>query len=60
MNYTFMLYIAICIMQITLLVNFTIAKGTWNGLTMWLCTAVFVFATAIFGLSRGRRKDTQK
>jgi len=55
-----MLYIAICIMQITLLVNFTIAKGTWNGLTMWLCTAVFVFATAIFGLSRGRRKDTQK
>ncbi|MGY4795716.1 hypothetical protein MHB40_11825 [Lysinibacillus sp. FSL K6-0057] len=59
MNYTFMLYIAICIMQITLLVNSTIAKGAWNGLTMWLCTAVFVFATAIFGLSRGRRKDNQ-
>lgn len=47
-------------MQIALLVNITVAKGAWNGLTMWVCTVVFVFATAIFGLSRGRQKDTQK
>lgn len=60
LNYTFMLYSAVCIMQIALLANITIAKGAWNGVTMWLCTVVFVFATAIFGLSRVRQKDTQK
>ncbi|WP_421052339.1 hypothetical protein [Lysinibacillus capsici] len=41
MNYTFMLYIAI--MQIALLANITIAKGAWNGVTMWLCTVSFCF-----------------
>jgi len=55
-----MLYIAVCIMQIALLANITIAKSAWNGVIMWLCTVVFVFATAIFGLSRARQKDTQK
>lgn len=59
MKYTIMLYIAICMMQIIILANITIAKGAYNGLAMWLCTAVFVFASTIFGLSR-QRKNTQK
>lgn len=59
LKYTSLLYIAIWLMQIIILANITIAKGAYDGLTMWLCTAVFVCASAMFGLRR-QRKNTQK
>ncbi|MEK8198081.1 hypothetical protein [Lysinibacillus sp. FSL M8-0134] len=59
MKYTIMLYIAICMMQIIILTNITIAKGAYNGLAMWLCTTVFVFASTMFGLS-WQQKSTKK
>lgn len=42
------LYISICLMQIVILSNITIFDGEWNGITMWLCTGIFIVATALF------------
>jgi len=52
MNHSLVLYIAICIMQLIILTNITLLNGQWNGITLWLCTGIFIFSSAIFALSR--------
>lgn len=42
------LYISICLMHFVILSNITIFNGEWNGITMWLCTGIFLVATALF------------
>ncbi|MFJ6266394.1 hypothetical protein [Lysinibacillus xylanilyticus] len=48
MNYPLALYIATCFMQFIILINITLFNGQWNGITMWLCTGIFIFSTAVF------------
>ena len=48
MKYTMILYIAICVMFFTVLTNWTLLDSSWNGIAMWLCTGVFIFATTIY------------
>ena len=52
MRYNLVLYISICLMQVIILTNITLFDGQWNGITMWFCTAVFIFSSTVFGLSR--------
>ena len=49
MKHTFIL---ICLMQLCILTNVTLLNGEWNGITMWLCTGIFIFSCAIFASSR--------
>ncbi|MFJ7666406.1 hypothetical protein ACIQXI_04820 [Lysinibacillus sp. NPDC097195] len=57
MKHSLVLFISICLMQICILTNITLLKGEWDGITLWLCTAIFIFASTIFGFSR---KDAAK
>lgn len=57
MKHSLILYISVCLMQLCILTNITLLNGEWNGITMWLCTGIFIFASTIFGLSR---KDASK
>ena len=57
MKHSFILFIAICLMQFCILTNITLLDGEWNGITMWVCTGIFIFACTIFGFSR---KDSAK
>ena len=52
MKHSLILFIAICLMQLCVLTNITLLNGEWDGITLWLCTGIFIFACAIFGLSR--------
>ena len=52
MNHSLILFIAICLMQLCILTNVTLLNGEWNGITLWVCTGIFIFACTIFGLSR--------
>ena len=52
MKHSLILFIAICLMQLCVLTNITLLNGEWNGITLWLCTGIFIFACTIFGLSR--------
>ncbi|MGE7947074.1 hypothetical protein [Lysinibacillus sp. NPDC093688] len=58
MNHSLVLYIATCIMQLIILTNITLLNGQWNGITMWLCTGIFMFSSAIFALSRLYKKSS--
>ena len=51
MTYNLVLFISICLMQIIILTNITLFDGQLNGITMWLCTAIFIFSATVFGLS---------
>ena len=55
MRHNLILYISICLMQVIILTNITLFDGQWNGITMWLCTAIFIFSSTIFGLSRNNK-----
>lgn len=57
MRHSLFLYISICLMQLCILTNVTLLDGKWNGITMWLCTGIFIFASAVFSQSR---KDASK
>ena len=52
MKHSLILFIAICLMQLCVLTNITLLNGKWNGITLWVCTGIFIFACTIFGLSR--------
>ena len=52
MRHSLILFISICLMQLCILTNITLLDGEWDGITMWLCTGIFIFACTIFGLSR--------
>ncbi len=52
MKHSLILFIAICLMQLCVLTNITLLNGEWNGITLWVCTGIFIFACTIFGLSR--------
>lgn len=52
MKHSLILFISICLMQVCVLTNITLLNGKWNGITMWLCTSIFVFSCVVFGLSR--------
>ena len=52
MKHSLILFIAICLMQLCILTNVTLLNGEWNGIMMWVCTGIFIFACTIFGLSR--------
>jgi len=56
MRVILILYISICLMQVIILTNITLFDGQWNGITMWLCTAIFIFSSTVFSLS-GKNKD---
>ncbi|MEK4521243.1 hypothetical protein MKX96_06325 [Psychrobacillus sp. FSL W7-1493] len=51
------LYISICLMQLIILTNIVLFEGQWNGITMWLCTAIFVFSSAVFSFNRTSKKQ---
>ena len=51
------LYISICLMQLIILTNIVLFEGQWNGITMWLCTAIFVLSSAVFGFNRTNKKQ---
>ena len=57
MKHSLILFISICLMQLLILTNITLLDGEWDGITMWLCTGIFIFSCTIFGLSR---KDASK
>lgn len=57
MQYNLVLYISICLMQVIILTNITLFDGQRNGVTMWLCTALFVFSSTVFGLSRKNKNQ---
>ena len=57
MKHSLLLFISICLMQLCILTNITLLDSEWNGITLWLCTGIFIFACAIYGLSR---QDTTK
>lgn len=57
MRHSLILFISICLMQLCILTNITLLDGEWDGITMWLCTGIFIVACTIFGLSR---KDASK
>ncbi|MEK4426482.1 hypothetical protein [Solibacillus sp. FSL K6-1523] len=59
MNPTRELYISICLMQLVLLSTTTIFGSEWNGIAMWLCTGIFIVATAIF-VSANKIDGTEK
>lgn len=46
------LFISICLMQLFILINVTFLNGEYDGLMMWLCSGIFIYACAVFGLSR--------
>lgn len=52
MKHTTILFILICLMQFCILTNITLLNGEWNGITMWVCTGIFIFSCAVFGSSR--------
>ena len=52
MKHSLILFISICLMQLCILTNVTLLNGEWNGITMWLCTGIFIFSCAIFSSSR--------
>ena len=58
MRYNLVLYISICLMQVIILTNITLFDGQLNGITMWLCTAIFIFTSTVFGLSRKNNKNS--
>jgi len=60
MNYPLALYIATCVMQFIILTNITIFNGQWDGITMWLCTGMFIFSTAIFISSRSNKRSSNE
>lgn len=60
MKYTLVLFISVCLMQIIILTNITLFDGQLNGITMWLCTAVFIFSATVFGLSRKPVMDSKR
>ncbi|MER2107058.1 MAG: hypothetical protein ABS949_08965 [Solibacillus sp.] len=55
MKQTTILYITICLMQFVLLTNFTLLGADWNGITMMICTGLFIFASAVFGMSKRKK-----
>lgn len=55
MQYNLVLFISICLMQVIVLTNITLFEGQLNGVTMWLCTAIFIFSCTVFGLSRKKK-----
>lgn len=57
MKHSLYLFISICLMQLCSLINVTLLNGEYDGLMMWLCSGIFIYACAIFGLSR---KDASK
>ncbi|WP_342601120.1 hypothetical protein MHB48_09050 [Psychrobacillus sp. FSL H8-0483] len=57
-RYNIILYIAIVLMQLIILTNITLLDGSWNGITMWLCTGIFIFATTIFLLSKSQEQKS--
>ncbi|GAB0168027.1 hypothetical protein LSPCS325_14640 [Lysinibacillus sp. CTST325] len=60
MNYPLALYITICVMQFIVLTNITIFNGQWNGITMWLCTGIFIISTAVFISSRSIKRSSNE
>lgn len=57
MRHNLVLYIVICLMQFIILTNITLLDEQWNGVVMFLCTFLFIFASTIFGLSRQNKKQ---
>ncbi|MEK4485421.1 hypothetical protein MHH81_07410 [Psychrobacillus sp. FSL H8-0484] len=51
MRYNLILYITVVLMQL-IISNISFLDGYWNGITMWLSTTIFIFATTIFLLSK--------
>lgn len=60
MNHSLILYISICLLQLIILTNITLLNSKWDGIMLWLCTAIFIFASTIFGLSRLNKKNTSR
>ncbi|KMY32283.1 hypothetical protein ACZ11_09055 [Lysinibacillus xylanilyticus] len=56
MNYPLALYLATCFMQFIILINITLFNSQWDGMTMWLCTGIFIFSTAIFVSSKSNKR----
>lgn len=56
MKHNALLFAAICFMQLCVLTNITLLDGEWNGIVMWLCTGIFIFAATVFGFSRRGNK----
>ncbi|MGM0877386.1 MAG: hypothetical protein ACQEWV_22295 [Bacillota bacterium] len=50
------LIIVIILMQMTTLVNVTIFNGEWDGIVLMFSSLLFIFATAVFGISMQRNK----
>ncbi|PJO45027.1 hypothetical protein [Lysinibacillus xylanilyticus] len=56
MNYPLALYLATCFMQFIILINITLFNSQWDGITMWLCTGIFIFSTAVFVSSKSNKR----
>lgn len=51
LRYNLILYITVVLLQL-IITNISLLDGYWNGITMWLSTTFFIFATTIFLLSK--------
>ena len=60
MKYSLILYGSICLMQLCILTKTTLLNEEWDGIIMWLCTLIFIFATTIFGFSRKNEANNIK
>lgn len=52
------LYIIIALMHLVWLTNFTLLKGEWTGIDMWLSTGFFIAGTAFY--LANRKSETAK
>jgi len=59
MQYNLVLFISISLMQVIVLTNITLFDGQLNGITMWLCTVIFIFSSTVFGLSRKNKNSSR-
>jgi len=56
MKITTFLLLIIAVMQISTLLNSTVLDGQWNGILLWLHTALFLIAIAMFASASKKTK----
>lgn len=51
------LFILISLMHFAVLTNITLLDGAWNGITMMVCTGLFVIACWVYGMNKQEQKE---
>lgn len=51
------LFIVMSLMQFAVLTNITLFDGAWNGITMLVCTVLYVIACWVYGITKQQQKE---